>query len=322
MSLNLSCLQGVVPVTPKVAPRESAKVKQISNGFVVYKSGKIVYSKEFVGFAGLGEQKGIDIFLSTEWSQIQVLDKIVFVSFSDKGQAKMDLLGSTKQGGLQAKGDVFFTNKSKKGLKLYNYLAEVFPEADNYHVDIVLEYQMKTDNDLYYIPKFHEKGDDAGKPATPVKREFCAVYPLDLVPLEVNDTLEGEIIEAVMQGAPEEKSFDTPMPSEASNGKRPNVEIKEEAPVLTKEGRTPNFNAPKKTGPIVIEHGTSGEPDLDMADAEEAKLAEQDDKAEEEHDVDPTADVFDPATGTFVSANKASEKSDWATSLGNTKGLI
>jgi len=196
-------------------------VKQPTHGDLrVFKNGRVYPSDELMEKYSLeyfpklesvdpvtGEVKiaiigmGVDIFSSVKWGMLKgVEQEVLFIGFIPReNNHKIDLWGSCQYEGLEPKTSVLEQGPSVFGSNsLVDYLASAYGvdwETAKY-VDLKVEFEipMKSEDDVYHLPKLVSRGDNKGK-ATYARRELIEIYPLTVAYTETKEVEEETDIE-------------------------------------------------------------------------------------------------------------------------------
>lgn len=170
----------------------------------IYKDGSVYPSAALVAEFNLAyvgkdvEPKGsaFDVFKTTDCPHMASWgkdDKAIFITAVDRKLPKTDLFsGSKYQDDGSPKSDVLTQGSNTFGTDtLLPALKEVYgiePNEEGF-IDLVImrDASLKTDNEIYYIPKVISRGADKGK-ADLLRRENLTLFPL--VPVAMTEEVE------------------------------------------------------------------------------------------------------------------------------------
>jgi hypothetical protein len=203
--VNLSFLDDVeLDVITTIAPAKKVQVEKIPTAegiaFRLFPNGNVYPSAAFAAEMDLEFQprellegsddkyitigNGLDIFSSEKWGMIKgkLPQPVIFVAPVAKALAKVDMWGSTKYDeNNEPKASVFTQGKNVFSERtLVPLIAEVYGvEWDKVaYIDLkVVDKQMKTETEIYNIPKIVAAGKNKGKDDY-VRREHIVIKPL------------------------------------------------------------------------------------------------------------------------------------------------
>lgn len=150
----------------------------------VFPSKELVetFKLEYVSAQDPNVGNGIDFFDSTQWAPTATLPKMILFGITPKTESKIDLFGSCRF-------DVRGNPKSSvltQGVKSEDLLALItsmgYLNEDQKYCDleVVLQYPIKTEDGIAYIPKTINKGAKKGE-KTYSRRENVSFYPVNTV---------------------------------------------------------------------------------------------------------------------------------------------
>ena len=194
--MNLDFLNNISldPVADKKKPVRKATPKLPENADLrVFKSGKIYPSKAFATEYEYrnkdSQDKGyaLDVFDSQKWGMIagKLPQELIFVAKVPKGSAKADLFNSCKyddqgepKSSVLTQGGGSFGETFKEMLtRIYNVDWDITEYVD---LNVDTEHQIKSPNQIYFIPKVVSRGANKGKEDY-IRRELVPIYPLVVV---------------------------------------------------------------------------------------------------------------------------------------------
>jgi hypothetical protein len=158
----------------------------------IFKDGSVYPSAALVAEFDLGYRakeddggKAFDIFKTADCPHMAEWDagqKAIFITAVDRKLPKTDMFSGSKYDETGApKADVLTQGSNTFGADVLPALKEVYDVEPNEEgfIDLVImrEAPLKTDNEIYYIPKVISRGDKKGQ-ADLLRRENLTLFPL------------------------------------------------------------------------------------------------------------------------------------------------
>lgn len=154
----------------------------------IFSTGEVYPSKELTDKFDLeyktksseNRGNGFDVFDSTEWTPTAELPRMILVAAVPKSEAKVTLFGTCRfdsegnpLSSVQTQGSV-----CKELLSLVRSMGYLTDEQKYCDLQVVIDYPIKTEDGIAYIPKTIERGAEAGN-KTNERRENLTIYPLN-----------------------------------------------------------------------------------------------------------------------------------------------
>lgn len=161
-------------------PKATVKTPDVF-GLRIFTNGKVYPSKELVEKFSMAydaeNSNGMDIFLSTEWSQYpEGTPPVLLVAFVPRTEGKITLFGSLPKGSKP----VNILSHGPKSPELLELIRTTYKLTDEeLYIDVVVDatVPLTTSNNIYFIPKVVQRGEKKGE-KTYVRRENITIYPL------------------------------------------------------------------------------------------------------------------------------------------------
>lgn len=169
--------------TPKQINPEGLTVRIYANGDV-YPSKELVekFNLEYVVKDSTEPSNGFDFFDSTSWTPLATQPRMIVFGIVPKDEPKVSLFGTcryTTEG--QPKSSVISQGATcPELLTLVRSMGYLTEEQKYCDLELVVEYPIKPQDGIAYIPKVVERGEKAGE-LSYVRRDNVTFYPVNTV---------------------------------------------------------------------------------------------------------------------------------------------
>jgi hypothetical protein len=167
--------------TPKSLNPEGLTLRIFSNG-VVYPSQELVdkFNLEYQPKDSAKPSNGFDFFDSQLWTPLATQPRMIIFGIVSKEEPKVDLFGTCRfaTDGQPKSSVINQGTASPELLALVRSMGYLTEEQKYCDLELVVEYPIKPQDGIAYIPKLLERGEKAGE-LTSIRRENVTFYPVN-----------------------------------------------------------------------------------------------------------------------------------------------
>lgn len=176
----------------------------------LYNNGEVYPSPDLVALGNLEYQpkdaenvgNGLDIVDSIYWTPLQHQLRTIFISFTNRNNAKVDLFATTKYNDVTPKSSVLTQGTRSEMLlniaRSMGWFGDSTVEPKYVDLQVFTQYSVKTVDSIAYIPKIVERGERKGD-QTYERRENQIFYPITPIVQTVDTTVTITTVETTTE---------------------------------------------------------------------------------------------------------------------------